>query len=704
MRYAFIKSNGLLLLPIAIAGFVAADQSDNINEITIQAYPPVSQISAVSDQQLLPATDAATVLADIPGANFNSNGPITGIAQYRGLFGDRVSISLDNSPALTGGPNAMDTPLAYAPPSLLKELAVHRGITPVSAAQESLGGHVIVQFDRGDFTDSASAAVSGFANSQYGDNGYQSSNNIQWIAANNQHKAGLLASHDKGDSIEAADNLSIGGTQYQRDRFDLSYGWQSQTTNAEIYLGHLDIDNTGTPALAMDIISVASDLAGFNLTTELDRAKLSVVLGWADVVHSMDNHSLRLAPAMTMNYRHNQAEADNLSWAVKAAIPVNLGDKGSSTLTLGTDGNFSDHQSVITNPENAVFNLLNFNQVERDSVGLFAQYNSHASEGWNYQAGIRHNQISLRAGQVGAAGMMGMMASNANMLAVAFNNSDRDISHHNTDLVLKLSRGLNANTSVNIDLGVKNRAPSYQETFLWMPLPITAGLADGRSYLGNPNLDSETATEINIALNLNGGSFSFAPQLFYRHIDDYIQGTAATNVTANRVSTMMSGAPALMHSNVDAKIYGVDADWHYRINQSWSLEGLLSYVRGKRTDISDNLYRIAPPNSSLSLHYQPSSQAGKLRLSIQSQLYARQTDTAVFNNEQPSASYGLINISGLWAVTSNLQFYGGIDNLFDRSYSNHLSGRNRAMGIDIPVGTGLPGLGRQLYVAMQLNW
>ena len=76
----------------------------------------------------------------------------------------------------------------------------------------------------------------------------------------------------------------------------------------------------------------------------------------------------------------------------------------------------------------------------------------------------------------------------------------------------------------------------------------------------------------------------------------------------------------------------------------------------------------------------------------------------MFNNEQPSASYGLINISGLWAVTSNLQFYGGIDNLFDRSYSNHLSGRNRAMGIDIPVGAGLPGLGRQLYVAMQLNW
>jgi iron complex outermembrane receptor protein len=359
---------------------------------------------------------------------------------------------------------------------------------------------------------------------------------------------------------------------------------------------------------------------------------------------------------------------------------------------------------VISNPQNPIFNLLNFNQVERDSLGLFAQFNGNAAMVWNYQIGIRHNQVNLRAGQVSASGMMGMMATNANMLAMAFNNSDRDISHNNTDLVLKISRGLNASTSVNIDLGIKHRAPSYQETFLWIPLPITAGLADGRSYMGNPGLDSETAREINLALNYKSDRFSIAPQLFYRHIDNYIQGTTTINARANMVSTMMSGAPALMHSNVDAKIYGFDADWHYQISQNWSLDGLLSYVRGKRTDLSDNLYRIAPPNSRLSLHYHPRGKGGKLRLSIETRLYAKQRKTAIFNNEQPSAGYSLINIAGQWAATSNLQVNAGITNLFDRSYSNHLSGRNRAMGSDIPVGAGLPGLGRQLYIAMQVHW
>ena len=173
MRSAFICAASFLLIHSTIA-----DHSHNINEITVQAYPPVSQISTVSNsgsnKGLFAKPDSAELLRAIPGASFNSNGAITGIAQYRGLFGDRVAVSLDSSPALTGGPNAMDTPLSYAPASLLKELSVHRGIAPVSAAQESLGGHISAHFDRVSFNNGRRMQLSGFANSRYGDNGNQS--------------------------------------------------------------------------------------------------------------------------------------------------------------------------------------------------------------------------------------------------------------------------------------------------------------------------------------------------------------------------------------------------------------------------------------------------------------------------------------------------------------------------------------------------
>jgi len=56
--------------------------------------------------------DTAAVLSDIPGASVNRNGLITGIAQYRGMYGDRVAVDIDQLAVISGGPNAMDAPLS----------------------------------------------------------------------------------------------------------------------------------------------------------------------------------------------------------------------------------------------------------------------------------------------------------------------------------------------------------------------------------------------------------------------------------------------------------------------------------------------------------------------------------------------------------------------------------------------------------------
>ena len=707
-----LKWATIILAIIGQTGTAIAEQADRSNdvadrsqgpaltEVTVQAKLPASQIITLSDTQQLSAPDSAALLRTIPGANLNQNGVISGIAQYRGLFGDRVALSLDSSPALTGGPNAMDTPLSYAPAPLLKDLNVHPGIVPVSVAQESIGGHINARFNRGDYTNDSTLNLRGIANGRYGDNGHQSSVNLQLVAANNQHKVAVLAAHDEGENSEAGNNILIGGTQYQRSRTDLSYGWQLPKMVAEFYIGQLNISNTGTPALAMDIVSVETDLAGFSLSNDLDNGtKLSVNIALGSVEHEMDNHSLRQPPMMAMNYRTNLATADNQSWTIKAQIPVSAG-----RLTIGTDGNLVGHESIISNPQNRLFELVNFHQVERDTLGLFTELNGALDQHWNIIVGARFNNVSLSAANVSGSGMMGMMAINSNNLAMNFNQADRDISHNNVDLVINLSRSINSRLSMNIDLGIKNRAPSYQELYLWLPLPITAGLADGRSYLGNLALKSETAREINIGLNYKGERFSIAPQVFYRRIDDYIQGTLADSSLANTISTMMSGAPALMHNNVDAKMFGFDTNWHLSINHSWSMDGILSYVRAKRTDISDNLYRIPPANGHINLRYRPKSLDQTLQLSIESQVYARQTKVARFNNQSESAGYGIIDLAARWSVSESLQVQARLNNLFDRIAINHLSGRNRVNGSEINLGEGLPELGRNFNLAVRLNW
>ena len=68
--------------------------------------------------------DAAALLKQVPGANVNSNGPLSGIAQYRGLFGDRINVSSDGASYKSACANAMDAPLSHVPSSLTDVLTI----------------------------------------------------------------------------------------------------------------------------------------------------------------------------------------------------------------------------------------------------------------------------------------------------------------------------------------------------------------------------------------------------------------------------------------------------------------------------------------------------------------------------------------------------------------------------------------------------
>ena len=703
--------NKILFCLVFLTSLSQANQNSSLEEITIQAFPLSNEISTDLSNNPTPSADSAEVLKRMPGANANGNGPITSIAQYRGMFGDRISVKLDSAPTLTGGPNAMDTPLSYAPSGLLSDLVIYRGITPVSQAQESIGGHMVAKLNRGSFTQSQELNTSGYAVFQQNNNGQQANTDIQLVNANNQHKISLLGSYNEGDNFSAGDNKTVTGTQYQRERYDLAYGLKTSTNEFLIFTGRHNVANSGTPALAMDIINVNTDMAGLKLSSDLANnsvfSELNLAIAWANVNHGMDNHSLRKQPPMTMKYRHNQANAENLSWSLDTLLPLTA-----SELKLGIDSNRQTHDSLITNPTNDHFEVNNFVDSERDSLGVFAELNGN-HHSWDYQVGYRHNRIELNSATVGAMGMMGSdmdmnnnvcsaMHDCANELANAFNQADRTLNHNTNNLVVKLNRALDKDTALSIDLGIKQRAPSYRETYLWVPLSITGGLADGRNYVGNLNLKPETSREINLGLSKSKANFSIHPQIFYRQIDNYIQGTASTDLAVNSLSNLMAGSPALVYSNTNAEIYGLDTNWNLSINNQWSADGVVSYVRGKRTDVKDNLYRIAPTNARISVNYQ--SAQLPLEISVESIIYARQKHVASYANESQTAGYGIVNLSAQWTVNNQLQVRSGITNLFDRYYANHLNSVNRNGGSDIAVGEVIPGMGRTLYVQAKVEF
>ncbi len=84
----------LALPPMALPAEDANESADkSADEIVVVGRSVATRTATIEvEKELL--VDTATALRDIPGATANRNGPLTGIAQYRGMFGDRVAVEI----------------------------------------------------------------------------------------------------------------------------------------------------------------------------------------------------------------------------------------------------------------------------------------------------------------------------------------------------------------------------------------------------------------------------------------------------------------------------------------------------------------------------------------------------------------------------------------------------------------------------------
>ena len=684
---------------LAIAALLSAlpVHADHLEELVVTASHDKRTID-VADEMLI-SPDVAQLLKKAPGANVNSNGPLTGIPQYRGMYGPRVAVSMDGAHLAPSGPNWMDPPLSYAVGGQLESLELYRGIAPVSVAQESIGGAVDVKSMHGDFTDGKNFELAGrvIGNTQSVNDAYHVESAV--FASNQQNRIRLAAMTENGDDAEFPDG-HIEPTEYERQRYDLGYGFRSGEHTLQLDYGYNDTGDSGTPALPMDIETIEGDLYGLSYNFDQDMAlQVTASLYASDLDHTMTNYKLRQAPPAS-EWRRNTASSDNLGFKLSTTVHD---DEGAST--FGFDGFSAKHNSDIDNPNNPMFFVENFNKAEREVLGVFLERQQDFTEQWRAEFGIRYNRVEMNSDEVN--GTPAMMMPPAAALRDSFNNAKRKQTDNNLDLVAKAWYRATENSSWYLGIAQKNRSPSYQERYLWLPLESTAGLADGYTYTGTINLDPEVSRQIETGLDYSSGALTVSPRFFYSEVDDYIQGTPSEDAAAIMFVRMMNAQNGtnnpdpLQFTNVDARLYGFDMDWAWYLTEQWSLSGLVNYVRGERNDSSDdNLYRIAPPNATLRLNYTAASWTAEL----EGVGYAKQDKVSQMNSEQETSSYGLANMSATWQATAGLQLAAGVDNLFDKRYEDHLGGYNRAANPDIATGARLPGYGTNVFARVMYEF
>jgi iron complex outermembrane recepter protein len=696
----------ILFFSLSAASVVNAEHPVSLSELVVSGeYSGFDKY--VIDPNLInaPAADSAQLLKKIPGANVNSNGAVTGIAQYRGMYGDRVNVLMDGIKISSGGPNAMDTPISYIPRAQLESLEIIRGIAPVSSGNETIGGTIRATSTYSRFSESEQLEFHGSVSA--GGHSANSGHDISTLMslANQNHRMHISASRQDSDNYSFS-NGDVTPSEHDRNSYEVGYGYQKEDHEFGLEYVRNNTNESGTPALPMDIMFIDADIARGMYKGTWNQVKVESKVYWSQIDHRMSNFDLRSAPLimggpMTIQ-RFSLSGSEDYGYGVDASMAF-AGGK----LKLGTDGHLADHDADIFNPIDNTFLIENYNDIERDVFGVFGEWQRKLATAWDLELGLRYTHVSMDAGTTSATGIpMAMMQMNANMLAATFSALDHSKEDNNIDVVIKLTHLLRKDTNIEIGFARKTRSPSYQERYLWLPLQSAGGLADGNNYIGDINLEPEVSYQFELGLDWRNKRAYFAPRAFYHHVDDYIQGIDATNTTAimfNTIANGMTGSTAkiLQFANVDARLYGVDADFGYHINHAWHIDGAISFVKGERRDNGDNLYRISPANGRLGVTHQQINWSA----TIEAVAYMEKEDVSAVTNELETAGYTLLNIYGNYNISdSGFTFAAGIDNLLDKNYAPHLGGVNRVRSVDVPVGVRIPGTGRNAFATINYQW
>ena len=702
---ARILLSGLMLSASALAtsnSFAQSANSADVLQDIITVYGQRESTQTLNtvrpESEPVAAPDAAAFVARLPGADINNNGQLSGQVQYRGLFGPRVNVQIDGNNISPGGPGWMDPPLHYAPMPLVSRIEVDRGVSPVRNGP-GLAGGVNAVFKKTDFTDSNEFSLNYDVTAAY--RSIDDSTAFGGIVgtSNEMFRINALYAKESGGNITFPEG-EIASSEHDRLVYGFSTGVKFGAHEFGFDVRKQETGDSGNPPFPMDIRFFDSEFVNASYNGDFDVFRVEAKLGAADISHAMTNFHLR-------PNNNPMALRETFAKSFKRTADLMLAfDLGDGEMKIGGDYDFTKHKTRITHPNNPHFFLDNVPIVTQDRVGLFGEWTGHYA-GFGAEIGGRIDWIDS---QTEKAGLGSALPMGPRMLINMYNMSDRTWDDTNIDGVLRLWKETDGPLVWRGTLAHKTRAPGYLDRFAWLPTTASAGLADGNIYLGDRAIKSESAWILNAGFDYKTDRAYARPTVFYRSVDDYIQGVPFDNTVGvldtmqERVAAMNGDPTPFKFGNVDAKLYGFDMDFGMKLmgdmtSGLWRIDGVASYVRGKRRDIEDNLYRVSPPNLTLSGSYERQDWS----VSVESKFVAAQDNVSASNSELATDGYAVFALYGNWNVNADVMVSAGVENVFNELYAQHLSGYNRISGSDVALGDRLPGAGRGVFVKLSVR-
>ncbi|MQT48162.1 TonB-dependent copper receptor [Pseudomonas helleri] len=669
-----------LLAPAALAAETPDEHARHANEISplvITAIAPSSPLTIVTNpkdpRQPVPASDGGDYLKTIPGFALIRNGGTNGEPILRGMFGSRLNILTNGGQMIGACPGRMDTPTSYIAPETYDKLTVIKGPQSVQWGPGSSAGTVLFEREPEQFGELGSrinASVLAGSNGRF-------DKTLDAAVGGTQGYLRVVGNTAHSDDYKDGDGHTV-PSRYDKWNGDVALGWTPDAdTLLELTAGKGD-GEARSAGRGMDGSQYKRESLGLrfeksNIGDVLDKLEAQVYYNYAD--HVMDNYTLRTPSGTGMMAGPMGVNVDRRTLGARIKATWRWADV---QLISGIDAQTNEHRTrsgmgIDTYKEQNWTKDADFH-----NYGVFAELTWYAAERDRVITGARLDRASAKdfRARLGS----GMMSkpnptqdnTRADTLPSGFVRYEHDMA--------------NSPTTVYAGLGHVQRFPDYWELF--SPNSGPAGSVNAFDAI-----KPEKTTQLDVGLQYKTQDLEAWVSAYAGVIHDYIL------FDYTQTSSQAQ--------NINARIMGGELGAAYQLTEHWKADATLAYAWGKNTTDGKALPQMPPLDTRLGLTYSEDDwSAGALwRVVARQDRIDRNAGNVVGKDYGKSAGFGVFSLNGAYRINKNLKVSAGVDNLLDKTYSEHLNmAGNAGFGYPSNDPTAINEPGRTLWTKVDVSF
>ena len=388
--------------------------------------------------------------------------------------------------------------------------------------------------------------------------------------------------------------------------------------------------------------------------------------------HVMDNYSLR---PRNGNFMWNSPDRE--THGLRASADLGLGQ--AAVLTVGVDRQENSHTLRTHNGATlvSVDAKPRIKDLEATTTGLFGELTYALGDKQRLIGGLRHDKYAADRYNTTTSAAMGSTDENLNGGFVRY------------------EFDFTPSATAYVGLGRAQRGMDHWEATTYNGLTATR------------KLSPETNTQLDAGLIWNGANLTGSVSGYYSKMSDYVltYSSMAQGACPAGTRNMMSGVWNCSF-NIDAARYGMEADVAWRFASDWTMRGSYAYVHADNDTMNVPLAQTPPHEVKLGVDYKtgPWTVGGLVRVVGKQDRIHVSYGNIVGQDLGATGGFATVALNGSYRLNKMALLSAGIDNLFDRTYAEHISRSGATVAGYSPATARVNEPGRFFWVKASLSF